>query len=241
MIETNDTDVVVIAVSNLQDIPARELCVAFGVGKHLRYLAIHNIVQQLGPQVAKALAMFHAITGCDVSFFVGKGKMSAWDTWKVYPAAIDAFLDLGAMPNRVTDARMSVIERFVVILYYRTSVLNQVNEARQDLFSKQSRTLENIPPTQAALLQHTMHACYQAGHIWRQALTSQPTLPSPVEWGWEKDGQSWKPFWTTLPQVKETCYELIHCGCKKGCRAQCKCCKASLSCTALCSCGGNCQ
>ena len=156
MIETNDTDVVVIAVSNLQDIPARELWVAFGVAKHLRYLAIHNFVQQLGPQAAKALAMFHAITGCDVSFFAGKGKKSAWDTWKVYPAATDAFLDLGAMPNRVTDASMSVIERFVVILYHRTSVLNQVNEARQDLFSKQSRTLENIPPTQAALLQHTM-------------------------------------------------------------------------------------
>lgn len=45
LIETNDTDVVVLAVSKMPDIPARELWVAFGVGKHLRYLAIHNIVQ----------------------------------------------------------------------------------------------------------------------------------------------------------------------------------------------------
>ena len=77
LIETNDTDVVALAVSNMRDIPAREKWVVFGVGKHLRYLAIHNIVRQLGPQRAKVLTMFHAIDGCDsFSFFAGKPKKS---------------------------------------------------------------------------------------------------------------------------------------------------------------------
>ena len=70
--------------------------------------------------------------------------------------ATDAFLELGTYPYQVTDASMSIIERSVVILYHRTSNLSRVNDARQDLFSKRSRTLENIPPTQAALLQHTV-------------------------------------------------------------------------------------
>ena len=39
------------------------------------------------------------------------------------------------------------------------------------------------------------------------------------------------------------CNELIRCGCKhdKGCQGRCKCIEASLPCTALCNCGGDCK
>ena len=50
---------------------------------------------------------------------------------------------------------MPLIERFVVLLYSRISTALTVNEARQELFSKKSRDIKNIPPTQAALLQCT--------------------------------------------------------------------------------------
>lgn len=70
MIRTIDTDVVALAVSKLQDIVVDELWVAFGTGKHFRYLAIHDIAAQLGSQKAKALPMLHALTDCDtVSVF----------------------------------------------------------------------------------------------------------------------------------------------------------------------------
>ena len=113
----------------------------------------------------------------------------------------------------VDNACLAVIERFVVLLYDRTSNLTKVNEVRQDLFSKKSRTLEKIPFTQEALLQHTKRSVYQGGHIWAQTLVTQPVLPSPSEWGWQRDDKSWTPMWTTLPQMKDTCYELIHCSC----------------------------
>ena len=75
MIRTNDTDVVVLAVSKMQDIVVDGLWIAFGTGKHFRYLTIHDIAAQLGPERAKALPMLHALTGCDtVSLFSGKGK-----------------------------------------------------------------------------------------------------------------------------------------------------------------------
>lgn len=80
-------------------------------------------------------------------------------------------------------------------------------------FSKKSRTLEKIPPTQAALLQHTKRAVYQGGYVWAQTISTQPVLPSPSEWGWQRDDKAWIPVWTP-PQMKDTCYELIHCTCK---------------------------
>ena len=217
MVRTIDTDVVVLAVSKMQDIDVDELWIAFGTGKHFRYLAIHGIAAQLGPQKAKALPMLHALTGCDtVSFFSGKGKRTAWDTWSVFPAVTDVLADLSSVPESIPDDSMPLIERFVVLLYSRTSTALTMNEARQELFSKKSRAIENIPPTQAALLQHTKRAAYQAGHVWGTALIAKPQIPSPQEWGWRREGNEWKPVWTVLPQAQESCCELIHCGCKKG-------------------------
>ena len=48
--------------------------------------------------------------------------------------------------------------------------------------------LENIPPTRAALEQHTMRAGFQGAYIWGQVLLTQPVIPSSSAWGWEKDG-----------------------------------------------------
>ena len=42
MIRTIDTDVVVLAVSKMQDIDVDELWIAFGSGKHFRYLVIRH-------------------------------------------------------------------------------------------------------------------------------------------------------------------------------------------------------
>ena len=112
---------------------------------------------------------------------------------------------LASVPEEIPVQAMALIERFVVLLYNRTSSQTTVNEARQELFSKGNRTIENIPPTQAALLQHTRRAVYQAGHIWGNALVPKPTLPSPSDWGWEKDENRWKPVWTLLPQAQKIC------------------------------------
>ena len=39
----------------------------------------------------------------------------------------------------------SQLERFTVVLYDKTSVLETVNEARQELFCKKNRDLDNLP------------------------------------------------------------------------------------------------
>ena len=66
IIQTVDTDVVVLAVAAAQGLkPADELWVAFGTGKGFRYLAAHEISGGLGPEKPCALSVFHALTGCD--------------------------------------------------------------------------------------------------------------------------------------------------------------------------------
>eukprot|EP00794_Sanderia_malayensis_P020649 gene20649-22686_t len=53
--------------------------------------------------------------------------------------------------------------RYVVLLYDRSSHCLTVNDARRWLFTKKSRTVEDLPPTEDALLQHARRAAFQGG------------------------------------------------------------------------------
>ena len=74
MIRTNDTDVVVLAVSIVSRIPAEELWVAYGTGKHLQKIVVHTIAAVLGREGAFVLPMFHALTGCEYSFLLRRQR-----------------------------------------------------------------------------------------------------------------------------------------------------------------------
>ena len=243
LVRTVDTDVVVLAVMVAQRLPAEdEVWLAFGTGKSFRYLAAHQIAACLGPEKSCALPMFHALTGCDTSSaFVGHGKKTAWVAWNSLPELTDALLRLAFAPTEIPEHSMQAIERFVILMYDQTSTCTDVNKARKKLFAKRS-SVQRIPPTRAALEQHVKRAVFQGGHVWGQILVPQPVLPSPSSWGWiQTDDGLYEPHWTTLPEASKTCYKLISCGCKKGCRSRCKCKKASLKCTALCVCEGECS
>ena len=79
--------------------------------------------------------------------------------------ATKAFMAPSKMPTMQDVLNvMSVRERFVVLLYDRRSLCQGVNDARKVLFAQKGRTIENIPTTSYALLQHTAREAYQAGH-----------------------------------------------------------------------------
>eukprot|EP00794_Sanderia_malayensis_P001932 gene1932-2196_t len=88
--------------------------------------------------------------------------------------------------------------------------------------------MECIPPTKAALIEHTKRAVFQGGHCWGQLQIAVQHLLCPTNWGWARSEEVFEQFW-----VQE--------GCKKGCHGHCKCVKAALRCTALCQCGGDCD
>ena len=244
LIRTVDTDVIVRAIMASQTLPLHsEIWVAFGSGNRFRSLPAHDIAVALGREKSAALPLFHALTGCDtVSAFVGYGKKSAWSTWRAFPELTSALLFLTSTPDQITDECMCLIERFVILMYDRTSTCTEVNGARCRMFPKK-KSPNAIPPSHAALAleQHIRRATYQSGHIWGQTLVPSPKLPSHVEWSWLKpDAALYEQKWATLPKAAKACYERICCGCKKGCRFNCRCKKAALKCTGLSFCGGDC-
>jgi len=113
LIRTVDTDVVVLAIFVAQTLaPEDELWLAFGIGKNFRYLAAHEIAAGLGPQRAKTLPIFHALTGCDaMSSFSGHGKKTAWAIWTAYPDLTTALLKVSCAASTIPVDIFHSIER----------------------------------------------------------------------------------------------------------------------------------
>ena len=140
----------------------------------------------------------------------------------------------------IPDDAMRIIERFVILLYDRTSKCTDIDKGRRKLFERKNN-VQLIPPTKSALEEHVKTAVYRDGHMWAQILLPAPELPLPTNWGWSRTGQrQYTPYWTRLPEAAHSCIELVSCKCKKGCVRLCKCKKAVIQCTTLCVCEGSC-
>ena len=174
-----------------------ELWLAFGVGKDYTMYSINEICSKFERDVCQALPVFHAFTGCDTtSSFHGKGKKTALEAWKAYPDITSTFKFMADHPFAAVETNspiFSQVERFTLLLYDKTSVLETVNEARRELFCKKNRNLENLPPTQDALAQHIKRAAYQES-IWTTASNATNTIPLPSDRGWENIDGEWQPL-----------------------------------------------
>jgi len=42
--------------------------------------------------------------------------------------------------------------------------------------------MDDLPPTQVPLVEHTTRAAYQVGHVWVQMFVAVPKVPCPGEW-----------------------------------------------------------
>ena len=145
------TDVVVLAIAVSSVLQDCEIWVAFDHGYKLRFIPCHRIAAKLGNAGSWGLLLIHALSGCDtVSAFHGIGKKTAWAVWCSMPHLATVFSQLARAPSQVSSDDFNEIERYVVLLYHRTSALSHVNEARKQLFA-QNRKMENIPPTLRAL------------------------------------------------------------------------------------------
>ena len=142
---------------------------------------------------------------------------------------------------RNVQESLPVLGRFVVLVYDRKSEEEAVNGARKHLFTKMGSNIEAIPPTQAALVEHTKRAGYTAGRFCMGTIHYTIHCPS-FSSGLEMDQEGWclGSLQEGTPRDHEVCRELLRCRCKIGCSGQCKCMKAALQCTALGQCGGQC-
>ena len=61
--------------------------------------------------------------------------------------------------------------------------------------------------------------------VWNNDVVANPEIPSPENYGWEKDDNRWLPVMTKLPPAPEAIIQLVKCGCAKQCasnRCQCR-------------------
>ena len=166
MVITVDLDVVVLAIFAAAALnplyKLEKLWVEFMVGKKRCYIPAHELVSTMGPEKARAMPIFHAITGCDTtSEFKGKKKKTAWETWNAFPKVTQAFLSL--MDEReLSRDNFNIIQHYVCIMYSRTSKYMKVNEARKFMCAQGNKAFELIPPTEAALEHYIRRAALQA-------------------------------------------------------------------------------
>jgi hypothetical protein len=105
------------------------------------------ICPSIVPEKSKGLLFFHAFTGCDVvSAFRGKGKRSAWQTWNVCPEASTVYRKLSQYLPVIGEDDQSILEKFVVTMYDRSSATDSIDAARLELFARKQRSYDSIPP-----------------------------------------------------------------------------------------------
>lgn len=243
MLRSSDTDVLVLAVAHFKQVGAEEFWIATGTGKHYRYIPVHEVYQSLGPSRSAGLPFLHAFSGCDtVSSFTNVGKKTHWIVANSNDSFWPAFEMLSKCPQTITDTTRNTIERYTVLIYDKLCEETNVNAARRSLVAR-GRTVDRIPPTQAALIEHTKRAAYQAGHIWGNTIIPSPELPDTILWGWKLENSKLVPMWTPLPEASKACRQLIKCKCsiKGRCTFRCRCKTAELPCTELCLCKGECD
>ena len=129
----------------LAEIGLEKLWLAFCQGVNLRWIPIHDSRNNIGPDKAKAITFFHACTGCDVvSAFRVKGKSTAWQKWDVYPEATVVFANLSTYPPVIGDEEKKVLERFVILMYDKSSTATDIDSVRLDLFARKQRAYDAI-------------------------------------------------------------------------------------------------
>ena len=101
----------------------------------------------------------HVVTSHVVSHFLGCDKKTAWSAWQSIPGLTDTLLALTNHPQALSlqSQYIQTLERFVVLMYSKGCGLVKINEAGLRLFTSGKKSLDTLPPTQAALYLSLIH------------------------------------------------------------------------------------
>jgi len=183
------------------------------------------------------------MSGCDGnSALYRRGKAAAF---KAVDSVKDlSFLDVFKAKTSTHEEIKVAGEMLLLRAYTAPATVDSLDELRYVRYKKQvakkSLTagtgfdLKSLPPTTDAAKYHSYRAYFQVLK-WLGN-----TDVSPTDWGWTTDAQSGHlvPIVKDQAAAPDKVLKMISCGCKQGCNRSCKCKKAGLLCTILCS-GGN--
>ena len=134
-----------------------------------RIINIHSSVEVIGHNKAKALIGLHGFTGCDTTgSFRRRGKVTWWKKFlNCNNKILQALVNMGES-FEVTEETRNELERFVCEAYCSKYKGADLCESRWHLFRKCSKSMDLLPPTKGAFLQHVNRANFQC-RIWKQA------------------------------------------------------------------------
>ena len=71
-------------------IKPEEMWIAFGSGTNLRYIGVHQIANKLGLSTIPVMLSHYSMH----SAFAGRGKKTAWQSWKAFLEVTDTYDEL---------------------------------------------------------------------------------------------------------------------------------------------------
>ena len=139
---------------------------------------------------ARALPFFHALSGCDTtSSIFGKSKKT-----HLLPEITKVFVKLASVQqkSKIYGEDIALSGQYFVVRYSAMCSAKDINTCRRILFAN-GASVENIPPTSAALRQHILRAVLRATK-WYTCFEKKRIELDPSNWGWGKVGNKYLPF-----------------------------------------------
>ena len=188
----NDTDVFLILVSCFHQVNCKSMYLNWSTEE---LIDLTLIASSLDDEKAKALAGYHALTGCDtVEKFTSKSK----EVWTKHFLQADSKI-LNAFcryPQEHFSEDLEAIKRFIVTWHVpKSSKITDFPEAGWYVFSKMQKVSQKkskngkqkdvnvgkLPPTEGVLLQQYLRSVVQA-RIWHEATKARINHLDPQEY-----------------------------------------------------------
>ena len=231
IVQSKDTDVLVLLISLFYKINCIELWMKAGTKKNPKFIPVHDVVNSISPTILKSLIPFHTLTGCDTTSFIA--QHTKWSAWKTLLSHSHLIEHLGENDN-LEDTEYKNIEKFFCILYGIPNEDN-IDKVRYHLFLKKNKP-DALPPTSDALYLHIKRAHYQS-LIWKKADCPRPIIPDPTNYGWETTDTGLKPILMTKEGIPMDALKIQACTCQTNCETnRCGCKKKNIPCSINCSC-----
>jgi len=136
-----------------------------------KYIPAHEISASIGRERATALPVFYAYTGCDiVSSCATRGKKLAWQTWNAFDDVAATFCTPSDAPGDIDDEAMAMLELFTVLLYERTTDMDNIDEVCQHLFTKRGLTMECLSTNKSCTREQCIRLATSGGQHLRPLL-----------------------------------------------------------------------
>ena len=203
-----DTDVLVLIIATCDLLPKNtSISMVSGVQQ------IKPLWTALGPEKAKALPAFHALSGADNNGRFARIGKATW--FKLFLESDDDVIRALCMLCDDTDVTGDFLEstlaRLVCAAYCPQGLqVSSIPDLRWHLFCKYMAESEKLPPTMGALKQHILRTHVQA-RVWGQAAHPKQVPMDPLLNGYYKDHDDGQlnPTTTDVPPAPKAIIEMV--------------------------------